>query len=330
MLILSGDIGGTKSRIALIEIEAERVQVHGESTFASADFTGIQEIIKRFMASAEVVPEAVGLGVAGPVREQCCEATNLPWLIDTHSLECSLGLPQLYLLNDLEATAWGIRALNRLDIFELNAGRPDPEGNLSVIAAGTGLGEAGICRHKGGFYPFASEGGHADFAPSNELELALLHFLAQRYGHVSWERVISGMGIPDILEFLCQHQDKEIPATLRQGLISGGGAALIAAADARECPLCAQTMELFVRLYAREAGNHALKIMATGGVYLAGGIAPKILPYLRTPSFLAAFFDKGRMQPLMRDMPVQVILNDSAALYGAALATAHRFGAIGL
>jgi len=144
---------------------------------------------------------------------------------------------------------------------------------------------------------------------------------------VSWERVVSGMGIPGILEFLCQYRGEEPPAALRKGLSNGGGAALIAAAaDAGECPLCAQAMDLFVRLYAREAGNHALKVMATGGVYLAGGIVPKILPRLRAPGFLATFFDKGRMRPLMRDMPVRVILNDRAAIYGAALATAHRLG----
>jgi len=328
MLILSGDIGGTKTRIALIETAAGRVHIHGESTFISADFTELRDIIAYFMTAVATRPEAVGLGIAGPVHRQRSETTNLPWIIDALALEQALGLPQVHLLNDLEATAWGIRALDRADIFELNPGRPDPEGNLSVIAAGTGLGEAGICRHAGDLHPFASEGGHADFAPANELEFALLQFLAGRYGHVSWERVVSGMGIPDILEFLCQHRGSESPAILRQGLSNGGDrAALIAAADARECPLCAQAMDLFVHLYAREAGNHALKVMATGGVYLAGGIAPKILPRLREPGFLASFFDKGRMEPLMRAMPVRVILNDRAALYGAALATAYRFGA---
>lgn len=321
MLILSGDIGGTKTRIALIETTAMGIHICNEATFASTQFSELQEIIAQFMTSVVVHPEAIGLGVAGPVRDQRSEATNLPWLIDARILKRILGVRRVWLLNDLEATAWGIRNLTQADICELNPGRADPDGNLAVIAAGTGLGEAGVYRHAGHFFPFASEGGHADFAPSNELEYALLRFIACRYGHVSWERVVSGMGILNILAFLCEYRGKRLSSALQEGLAKGNGAALIAAAaDAGECPLCMETMDIFVHLYAREAGNHALTVMATGGIYLAGGIAPKILPRLRTSKFLATLFAKGRMQPLLHDIPVRVILDDRTALYGAALA----------
>ena len=324
MRILSGDIGGTKTRIALVDVVTGTIEIRREETYPSADYHSLEAIVREFLSMADTLPQGAGFGVAGPVRNNRSETTNLPWVIDARAMEHGLNLPFVHVINDLEATAWGIGALSGSDLHELHPGNPDPVGNIAIIAAGTGLGEAGMCRDGDGVKPFASEGGHTDFAPANELELALLQFLSRHYGHVSWERVVSGMGIADIYRFLCHHEDANTPPWLREELHSGdAGAAISRAADSGRCSICNRTLELFVHLYGREAGNHALKVMATGGVYLGGGIAPKILQRLQEPEFLAAFFSKGRMEPLMRSMPVRVILNDRAALYGAALAAAR-------
>jgi glucokinase len=323
MRILSGDIGGTKTRIAILDVDANSVKTLRESNFASSAYTGLEGIVKEFLRGETSPPEWAGFGVAGPVRNGRCEATNLPWIIDSRGLERDLGLARVGLINDLEATAWGIPALSSDDLYSLHPGHPDPQGNLSVIAAGTGLGEAGICRINHRWHPFASEGGHADFAPANELEFALHRYLSERYGHVSWERVVSGPAIGDIFRFVCQYRGAQVPPWADPDVLSGdaGGAVSRGAAEGN-CPLCEEAMGLFVELYGREAGNHALKIMATGGVYLGGGIAPKILSRLKGQRFIAAFLDKGRMGPLMRNMPVHVIMNDRAALYGAGRAAA--------
>jgi len=324
MQILSGDIGGTKTRIALIDVIAGNTDIQRQQTYPSADYGSLEEIVEAFLIDMEFTPQGAGFGVAGPVRERRSETTNLPWTIDAGDIEHSLGLPLVHVINDLEATARGIAALSKADMYELHPGAPDSAGNISVIAAGTGLGEAGMCRHGGTTRPFASEGGHTDFAPTTDLEFELHRFLSQKYGHVSWERVASGMGIEEIYHFLCDYRGTATPPWLRDEMEAGDtGAAISRAADAGRCPTCEETMKLFVQLYGREAGNHALKVMATGGVYLGGGIAPKILRRLQGPEFLSAFFAKGRMEPLMRSMPVRVILDDRAALYGAALSVAE-------
>lgn len=318
--VLAVDIGGTKTRVALVAARPGHADLLREQDYPSHRFESLTEILGDFLQSGDR-PVRAGFGVAGPVRGGRCQTTNLPWMVDATDLARELQLPGVNLLNDLEATAWGIGALGADDMAVLNPGEPDPEGNLAVIAAGTGLGEAGVCRTPAGLHPFATEGGHADFAPENELEFALYQFLSRRYGHVSWERVASGMALPDVFRFICDYAGKPVPEELIEALNGPhAGGAISEAAAKGACPLCAQTMELFVTLYGREAGNHALKMLATGGVYLGGGIAPKILLQLKSPGFLNAFFAKGRMEPLMRNMPVQVILNDRAALYGAAMA----------
>ncbi|KOR28775.1 hypothetical protein TI04_10250 [Achromatium sp. WMS2] len=319
MLILTGDIGGTNARVAIAEITQHTTSLYNEANFATADFSGPLDIVAHSIATAGIQPELISLGIAGPVRNQVGTATNLSWSFNARELEQHLNLPNVYILNDLEAIAWGISRLVPEDYLELHAGQPDPEGNISVIAIGTGLGKAGICRHTDQFHPFATEGGHADFAPATELEWELFKYLQQNYPHVSWERIVSGTGIPHILEFLVQYREGVLSQALQSGLAQGGGASLIAAA-AKTCPLCAETMELFVSMFGREVGNHALNIMATGGIYLAGGIAPKILSQLQNPNFLATIAAKGRLHAIVHNMPVRVILNDQVALRGAALA----------
>lgn len=320
MLVLCGDIGGTKTRIAICETDGVGVRIREHADFASGDYPALEIPVRQFLGSPGHASDCACFAIAGPVQRQRCETTNLPWVVDAATLSSALGISRIRLLNDLEATAWGITALDSGDLLTLHPGEADPQGNASVIAAGTGLGEAGLYwdgeRHR----PFASEGGHGDFAPSDDREFGLQQYLAQRFGHVSWERAVSGMGILNIHGFLSEFRGRAVPARLRSEMnASDPAAAIFRAAMAGTCPVCRETLELFVTLYGKEAGNQALKIMATGGVFLGGGIAPKILEFLRGPRFLDGFFSKGRMEPLMRRMPVRVILDDRAALLGAAL-----------
>ncbi len=321
MRILCGDIGGTKTRLAICETDTTGVRIAQQRDYPSAAYGSLEAPLDEFLAGVGAPCDAACFAVAGPVQGQCCQTTNLPWTVVAAALASHLGIERLRLLNDLEAAAWGIAGLSEADTYRIQAGEPDPQGNRSVIAAGTGLGEAGLYwdgqRHR----PFASEGGHADFAPADEREYRLLQYLATGLDHVSWERVVSGMGIVSIHAFLCEYRGREAPPTLRQEMASGDPAAAISrAAIQGTCPLCRETLELFLTLYGREAGNQALKLMATGGVFLAGGIAPKLLGLLRGPTFLQAFCAKGRMEPLMRRMPVHLVLNDRVPILGAALA----------
>lgn len=324
MQILSGDIGATNTRIALVEIASNSMCIHWEQTLISSNFNNVQEIIEHVIAISSIQPQLIGLGIAGPIFNQTSKTTNLPWHIDGQSLERALKISKVHLINDLEATAWGIQSLQFNDYFELHSGQPDPHGNIAIIAAGTGLGKAGICRQNNQHQPFPSEGGHTDFAPANQLEWDMLQFFAQRYNHVSWERILSGPGIPIILDFLLQYRKNNLAPTLLENIQQKGAEIIVAAANAKECPLCEETLTIFTNLYAREAGNYALNIMATGGIYLAGGIAPKILPHLRAPNFIHNFFNKGRMKPLMQTIPIRILLNNKAALYGAALAAIQQ------
>jgi glucokinase len=253
------------------------------------------------------------------VRQLPVRPVNLPWCIDPAEVSAQLGGVEVHLLNDLQATAYGTRVLRPEDLSVLNPGQVDPEGNVAVIAAGTGLGEGGLCWTGRRHVSIASEGGHADFSPSTDLEAALWRYLFDRYGHVSWERVVSGPGLVQLYEFLRDTGRAEEPEWLRQELARDDRAGLIAqAAVADRCPLAVQAMDLLVRLYGAETGNLALKLLATGGVYVGGGIAPKIVGRLRGGSFMEAFLAKGRMADVLRAMPVQVILNDRTGLLGAA------------
>lgn len=318
MRILVGDIGGTKTGLALAQTAGEAIRISAERRYSSRAFGSLEEIVTRFLEETGVVCDCAAFAVAGPVHQDRSRITNLPWELDARNLERLPGVRAARLLNDLEAIGWGIPALEADDFAVLNPGE-GAVGNACVVAAGTGLGEAGLywdgTRHR----PFATEGGHGDFAPANEQEMALFDHLKARYGHVSWERVVSGRGIGEMYEFLAAWRGAGVPARLREALAAGdAGAAVAAGAADGTCALCRETMGLFVTLYGREAGNLALKHMALGGVYLGGGIAPSNLDLLRQPAFLAAFCDKGRMEPLLRRMPVKVILDRRVPLYGAA------------
>jgi glucokinase len=324
MQVLAGDIGGTKTRLAIFETDGSALETLREETFPSRAYDGLEQIAAEFLERGTACDLAC-FGVAGPVRAGRCRTTNLPWEIDADLLRQALGMRQVSLLNDLEANAWGIAGLGADDFASLNPGAPDASGNGAIIAAGTGLGQAGLFWDGERHHPFATEGGHADFAPGNELEQALLTFLQRDHEHVSWERVVSGPGLVNLHRFLREHLRRPVPAWLSDEMAHGDPAAAISrAALAGDDPLCAQALDLFVHFYGVEAGNQALKLMASGGVYIGGGIAPKILPRLQGAGFMLGFTAKGRMRELLEAMPVRVILNDRTALFGPALYASQR------
>lgn len=323
MQILVGDIGGTKTALGMARLQGDRVEIEALSLYPSAEYDSLDAIVRQYLSERGAAVSVAAFAIAGPVRGRQSQATNLPWALDADVLERALGLADVELLNDLEAVAWGLAALAPDDWVELHAGEATP-GNACVVAAGTGLGEAGLYWDGVRHHPFATEGGHADFAPTDALECALLDFLMARFGRVSWERVVSGQGIRNLYDFLAEWRGGVAPDEVRAAIANGDAAAAIAAGAAAGCALCGETMALFFRLYGREAGNMALKQMALGGVYLGGGIAPKNLDALSRSDFLTRFFDKGRLEPLMRAMPVRVIVQSQTPLLGAARYLAAR------
>jgi glucokinase len=324
MSVLVGDIGGTKTGLAVAELSqgaADGITLSLERRYPSAEFASLADIVERFVEETGADCELASFAIAGPVVDDRSKTTNLPWELDARVLADRLGFRRARLLNDLEAVAWGVAALGDGDLAELQSGAADSGqgGNACVVAAGTGLGEAGLYWDGNRHHAFATEGGHTDFAPTDDREFDLFRHLQQRFGHVSWERVVSGMGIGNLYLFLTQAHHAEHPAAVATALASDGDlAAAVAVEAAAGCPLCAETMDLFALLYGREAGNMALKHMALGGVFLGGGIAPKNLDLLRNGGFMRGFLDKGRMRPLMQRMPVRVILQPRTPLLGAA------------
>ncbi|PYV59321.1 MAG: glucokinase [Acidobacteria bacterium] len=318
-MILAGDIGGTNARLALFDVQNGAYKLVSGSVFPSRQYRGLDEIVTKFVSDGELHPNLACFGVAGPVRNGKVETSNLPWVVDSKRLASELRLPSAILINDLEANAWGIAALQPDDVVVLNQVKDAPVGNKAVIAAGTGLGEAGMYWDGSKHHVFASEGGHTDFAPRNELEVDLLNYLRARFGHVSYERIVSGPGLVNVFHFLRDTGRGAEPSWLTEQMASSDPAASISmAALAGKCGLCEHAVDLFVSLYGAEAGNLALKIMATGGVYVGGGIAPKMLPKLAGPLFMQSFTGKGRMQTLLESIPVKVIKNEKLALLGAA------------
>ncbi|HTQ38480.1 MAG TPA: glucokinase [Pirellulales bacterium] len=336
-MILAGDIGGTSTRLAQFQIQAGRLApLSPPQKFPSRQHKGLDEIVQAFVAAQKAAGqnqpiEHAAFGIAGPVRDGKVHTSNLPWMVDSTQLAAELGLAakNVHLLNDLEANAHGIPALGANDFVTLNTGQSDPRGHAAIISAGTGLGEAGIFFDGELLHPFACEGGHADFAPRDSLEAELLLHLKDKFaqdsaGHVSCERVLSGPGLRNIYEFLRDTGLGQESAELAAAIAAGDPAAVISkAALDGSSPLCVQAMDMFVAFYGAEAGNLALKMMATRCVYIGGGIAPRIISKLRAPRFLDTFCNKGRLKSLLQMIPIQVIMNDLTALFGAA-----RFAAV--
>jgi glucokinase len=328
-MILAGDIGGTTTRLALFEAEEGTVKPRIESDYPSREYPGLETILTEFLDRNRHPIAAACFGIAGPVRQDRIETPNLSWVVDAKQLAHHLHRDEVILLNDLEATAHGVLALGEGDFAVLNQGHSVKDGNRAIIAAGTGLGEAALFWDGKAHRPSASEGGHADFAPRNELEMELLPFLAREFDHVSYERVVSGPGLYRLYRFLRDTRRGEEPEWLAERLAREDPPAVIAAAALEgTSELCRSALDLFVSLYGAEAGNLALKLLATGGVYLGGGIAPKILPKLKEPLFMESFQAKGRYRELLQAIPVRVVLNDRAALLGAARHAAMTAGLI--
>jgi len=325
-MILAGDIGGTNTRLALFRREGTAT-IHAatpcvaEETFSSRKSSALRDIVREFLARSGAQVNRACFGVAGPICDRRCVATNMPWVVEADALAAELHLPpgEVLLINDLEANAYGIPGLAASDLATIREGAPGAQGNAALISAGTGLGEAGLFWDGSAHRPFACEGGHSTFAPATALHLELYQWLLKRFAHVSWERVVSGPGLVTLFEFLRETGRGEQPAWLAEEMRQGDPAPVISRhALAGKSPLCEKALDLFVELYGAEAGNVALKYLATGGVYIGGGIAPRILPKLLTPAFREAFLAKGRMRPLLETMPLRTILNVRAALVGAA------------
>ena len=322
-MILAGDIGGTNVRLALFEIESGQLVRKDEEKFRSREVRGLEGPVETFLAGRRVL--AAGFGVAGPVRGGRCEATNLPWVVDAAQLAGQLSLSRVALMNDLLANALGLGELGPSDFAVVNAGTEDPEGNVALISAGTGLGEAYLVRVNGRLTPQASEGGHASFAPRNAVEIDLLRHLETEWSHVSFERVLSGPGLAALYAFERLRSGLPEPGWLAEETARNGdpAPAVTAAGLSGKDQVAARTLERFVSIYGGEAGNLALKVLATGGVYVGGGIAPRMLPKLLDGTFFGAFCDKGRFAPLLAKIPVKVVVNDACALLGAARTAAE-------
>jgi glucokinase len=324
-MILAGDIGGTNARLAYFRSQNGDAKLIEERVYPSRDYSDLGDIASKFIQESGARPDVACFGIAGPVRDGRVETSNLPWVIEQSRLAKQIKLTAVLLINDLEATAWGIGGLGPEDLTSLNKVAPS-QGNQAVIAPGTGLGEAGLFWNGSQHQVFACEGGHTDFAPRGELQIELLQFLAARFGHVSYERILSGPGLVNVYEFLrgkkCAEEPPDFGAQLQQ---KDPAAAISQSALSGTNPLAVKALDLWISVYGAEAGNLALKTMATGGIYLAGGISPKILAKLSGTTFMHTFLDKGRLRPLLESIAVKVITNDKAGLLGAARCAAAKY-----
>lgn len=318
-MILAGDVGGTKTHLALYEPGGTpRVPAFGQK-LASREYSSLESLVQAFLASAGQRAERAVIGVAGPIVGDRAEATNLPWHVEAPRLSALLDGAQVQLMNDLETTAWGLAELGDGELETLHAGTALP-GNRALLAAGTGLGEALAIWDGRTWHPSASEGGHADFAPRDEVEDELLHWLRARYGRVSYERVLSGRGLADLYRFLSETGRGTASEEVARRFATAEDPAAVVTDTALDgsCERARLALERFASVYGAEAGNLALKALAVDGVYLGGGIAPRILPFLRSGAFQHAFAAKGRLSPVLERIPVRLILDDRAALWGAA------------
>lgn len=321
-IIIAGDIGGTKTNIGVYSRHAgPRSPIH-EASFTSSAYASIEDILTEFLSGIDISVDHAVFGVAGPVIESRVKITNLDWEIDIRKLQEALNIESVHLLNDLEAVAYGINILDDSDILTLNKGKPSINGPIAVIAPGTGLGEAFLTWNGSRYIAYASEGGHTDFAPSNVDEIGLLRHLLKTFDHVSYERICSGMGIPNIYGYLKDSGYHDEPEWLAARLSDKDDITPIIISTALEknntCELCSRTLDMFLSILGAEAGNAALKIMATGGVYLGGGILPRIVSAIYGPLIMKSFTGKGRMSHILEAVPLHIIMNPKTAVMGAA------------
>jgi glucokinase len=319
-MILAGDIGGTRTLLAAFDVEGSKLTRVVEKAYPSQEHGGLAEIVASFVKTEGIPVHSACFGVAGPVRRGRSKISNLPWTIDSRELAQQLRLEAVGLINDLEAYAYGVDAMESKDLVTLNPGLEDAEGNRAVISARTGLGVAGLYWDGFRHHPFACEGGHTDFAPRNDVEIELFRYVLKKHGHVSTERILSGPGIKTIYEFLLETKKAEEPGWLKEQMDKAPDSAALIAKTAQEkkAPICDHTMSIFVGVYGAKTGDCALNFMSTGGIFICGIIAARNLPRMQDPAFMEAFLSKGRMRGLLEEMPVKVVLNDDCGLMGAA------------
>ena len=324
-MILAGDVGGTKVHLALYNFVGGELQRQREEKFPAADYACLDDVVNTFLAKGGEPKDSIVascFGCPGPVKDGRLKLTNLPWTLDSRDLQRTIGIEHIFLINDLEANGYGIPELGKDQIFTLHDGDPSGVGHRGLISAGTGLGEcvlvwdAKLRRHT----PLPSEGGHVDFSPRDEREIALLNYLHRTLnGRVSFERVVSGIGIRNVYAFLRDDQNMEEPDWLRERMRTEDPNAVIGTcAESESSEICRETMNVFAAAFGAKAGNLGLTLLAAGGIYLGGGIAPKVLKIMQNGRFKDAFLDKGRMRPILEAMPVRIILDDTCALLGAA------------
>jgi glucokinase len=325
MKVLAGDLGGTKTILAIAEVVDGRVQLLEKKRYASEPHSDFTSLVLDFLSGIKYQASQACFGVAGPVIKGRAELTNLPWVLVESDLQRDLRLTRIRLINDFVAIAFGIEALSSCDLETLNPARSVPGGTVAVIGAGTGLGEAIVMRATGKRVVVPSEGGHSDFAARNDLQIDFLRYMIDKYGHVSYERVLSGPGLANIYEFFRDTGLETESDELRQAIAEADDRAPVIQrfADDKRDPLCEAVLDLFISVYGAEAGNLALKAVATGGVYVAGGIAPRIIHRLKAGEFQRSFLAKGRLADEVAAMPVYVVMNNKVGLLGAAVAAAE-------
>ena len=316
-MILAGDIGGTHTRLALFAPSGE-LCIAVETKYPSRDYKGLEEIAAQFLKEQDASVSAACFAIAGPILDGRVKPPNLPWIVDAAELSAKLHIPTVHLLNDLQANANGLQALKANELFLVQRGKKQV-GNQALVSAGTGLGEAGLYWNGVEYLPFASEGGHADFAPRNGLEIELLIYLQKKFGHVSYERVISGPGIHLIYDFLIANGHEKESQEVQNKMKSHDPSAVIGEYGLQNRDkACSRSVDWFLSLLGGEAGNVALKFLSLGGLFLGGGIAPRLAKAFAQSEFLRSFSEKGRFKELLESIPIYIVMNDNAALLGAA------------
>ena len=331
-MLLAGDIGGTKTILAVYSPEQGPRKPLAEVSFPSAEYDNLDEILSEFLDKQQMPVKWACFGVAGPVVKGKARLSNLPWIIEKAKLENDFGFSSVYLLNDLEAIAYSVPMLESEDVLTIKEGKAVLHGNIAVIAPGTGLGEAFLTWDENRYQAHASEGGHADYAPRNTFQIGMLEYLLNQFPHVSYERVCSGSGIPNIYTYIKAKGLADEPPWLTEQLSKSSDPTRIimraAGQDEKTCRICQMTIETFVSILAAEAGNTALQVIATGGIFLGGGIPPRIIPYLQKPAFIEDFLNKGRLSNILKEVFVRVILHPKPALLGAACHGLERISEI--
>jgi len=324
MFYLAGDIGGTKTHLALYKDEGEECTLLRDQKYPSKDFPNLRTIIKAFLENETKKVSRGCFGIAGPVKDGKSQATNLPWLVDHEQIEKETAIKKVALINDLEANAYGLNLLKKEEFFVLNEGEVESDRNQALISAGTGLGEAGLVFDGKRHLPFATEGGHGDFGARSEIEDELLLYLRKKFGHVSYERILSGPGLFNVYEFLVETKKETETKERYEEIKKGDAPKMISEFGLKgESFACARALDLFVTIYGAEAGNLALRLLALGGVFVGGGIAPKLLDIIKSGGFIKGFKEKGRFGDLLSAIPVRVVLNTKTALLGSLYYAKH-------